>query len=31
MSTIYKREMKAFFKTPSGYVFMAIFIAAVQI
>ena len=28
MSAIYKREMKAFFKTPSGYVFMAIFIAA---
>lgn len=28
MSAIYKREMKAFFRTPTGYVFMAIFIAA---
>ena len=28
MSAIYKREMKAFFKTPAGYVFMVIFIAA---
>ncbi|MBQ7669589.1 MAG: ABC transporter permease subunit [Clostridia bacterium] len=28
MSAIYKREMRAFFKTPVGYVFSAIFLAA---
>lgn len=28
MSAIYKRDLKAFFRTPSGYVFMAIFLAA---
>ncbi|MBR6918692.1 MAG: ABC transporter permease [Clostridia bacterium] len=28
MSAIYKRELKAFFKTPVGYVFMAVFLAA---
>ena len=28
MTAIYKRELKAFFKTPVGYVFMAVFLAA---
>lgn len=28
MTAIYKRELKAFFKTPSGYVFMGIFLLA---
>ena len=28
MSAIYKRDIKAFFKTPVGYVFMAIFLSA---
>lgn len=28
MTAVYKRDIKAFFKTPTGYVFMAIFLAA---